>query len=1853
MVTLASETWTGTTGAAWPSQWTSSVAGTAAANTIQSNRGQLLSSSSATYASDTVAYLTSLLSANFDITVDVIFPTVNEQYVSIMGRSTSVPVASAVGGTAPSQNAYFANVFPHNGTATVSVSKYLAGAETSLSGDLQGGSWSANVAKTIRFQGIGTALKIKVWATGSAEPSTWLWQGTDSSITAAGRIGFAHVNGWQITSRAVQFDNLVITDGATQVVTVPSQVTGLTATPGSGKVSLSWSPVTGADSYSIYRNGTLLLAGDTDTTHVDTTGVVGTSYSYTVAAVNSAGTGPVSAAASAASTTPPPVLGRWQTALAGIATAPATWLSIGESLSEGQGASTRANRYVNKIAAAIRTNRPAVGQSEYIAARARVYGPDSTWGNGYTASTGTLTLRDHTTFGFGDIGHKVIIMDAGATMTFTVTGTAADIWWVAGPGGGTFTYRVDGGTVSAGISQNAVYDADQKTRVTLGANTSHTLQITASSNSVIIAGVEVWGANTTSGLRLIDGGWSSATIATPFLLDLDAWIDTVNTVGPDLVTIELGGNDAFGTITKAEFKAQALQLIGRLQGLTKVPSIVWTFPHKVAESLAPGTRYDLLESAIDEIVAADPSIGLFSFNDTMPQATTSGTGFYSTDGIHFNDSGNAEVARILGAYLDPTAPVTETGVLTERDAALAPTSAPTNGAALSATNIPTQSVTGSNGTFLQDPDDSALWWYRQNLPSTTSGQWRIAVPNSKRQSFSGRLWVPTPTTLAATRVVLTSRFASGNAFRLAKTTANQLTVQIGVNPYTSMLTSAVSGGLSPSLKYRVALEYLVGTTSGGSTSTTGNSSITMYVYLVGSNTPLWSGTNAACNLGTGTITHYDVGSLDTSATAIDLRWSKLRWMADRVNAGPLLDMGETETPPGPTIPTTNFDIVVGFIQSNMRGRADDFDYPTTDFYRDDVYQWDPVADAVIDAVEPAPVFEQTPYMGPMNRFSRSYVDAGRLASGRRLLLVNLAEGGTGVTLPDSNGGIETWWPNETATKVDLYQRALSELQVMWAAVGTGSKVVAVLANHGSTDGTNNTPKATFKARLYDVIQGIQGFLSAQGMAPTSTTPYVMMQMRPDLIAAETRHKIIDDAQQEVAGEWPSVRWVASPVGDEYERADSVHFNAAGVREIGTRMFSVYNALVATGSGTVSLSASSTLTSTGYKSGSGAAPAIAQSHTLTATSNKIGVGTGAISQSHTITSSGTTMSIGTGTISQSSTLTGSSAKIGVGTGLITQSHTLTAASGRVASGTGAIAQTSVVTSAGEKDAFGTAALSQSSILTSVSGKVASGTTALSQSSTLTSSGSRATSGTATIEQTSEVTGTALGNRAGTSNIAQTHTLTNAGFKVGVGVVQLAQSHTLTATSGRVVSGTAALTQTSAVTSTGTKAASGTATIEQTHDIVGTAAGAITGTGLITQTSTLTSSGTKAASSTGAEITQTSAVASTGIKTGIGTAALSQTSTLAATSGKVSVGTATIAQTSGLTSSGQKVGSGLGAVAQTSTYTSSGSKTASGVVQIAQPSTVTGEGKAATLGSGFGEITQVSEVTSAGAKTATSGSGTITQTSTLAVTSGRLAAGVGTVAQGSTTSSSGLKTGLGSAALTQGHAVAAEGSKAATGSGSIAQSHQLTSGGGAVPSGSGTGIIAQAATLTSSGTKQASGSGSTDQVVELMAGFGTKTTAGTGAIAESEAVLEGSGFRVIIGKQGSGSITAVTVVSSSGAKSASGSALVATSAATLAGTAAKLAGGSGQPILQGHSISVENAKWALGFGSVSSTSAISGRGGKIAGGLGAITGPTANLVARGHRVLLSVRDVDLTFDLEDPRYDLDVEDIARYDFDVELT
>jgi hypothetical protein len=293
----------------------------------------------------------------------------------------------------------------------------------------------------------------------------------------------------------------------------------------------------------------------------------------------------------------PGALAQWGNALASLNFTPARWMAIGGGPTEGQGASTRTARWIETALSTIRTSKSAPSGQLYLSAGYGVTGPDSPW-----ATTAVTLAGSYTVDTSSGVGYRIVNLSVGGTasgqfgtsafgtaafggtaggsvpgsVTFTVTGTSADLWYVSESTSGDFSYQVDSGSVVT-VQTAGSHDLQRRTAIPLGANTSHTVKVTAVAGTSYVSGLTVYGTDTGTGIHLYDAARTSATSAT-FASNMVDITDAAMTVAPDLVTIELGLNDDSAALTPAQTGANIQVLINMLRALPKVPSIMLIIP---------------------------------------------------------------------------------------------------------------------------------------------------------------------------------------------------------------------------------------------------------------------------------------------------------------------------------------------------------------------------------------------------------------------------------------------------------------------------------------------------------------------------------------------------------------------------------------------------------------------------------------------------------------------------------------------------------------------------------------------------------------------------------------------------------------------------------------------------------------------------------------------------------------------------------------------------------------------------------------------------------------------------------------------------------------------------------------------------------------------------------------------------------------------------------------------------------------------------------------------------------------------------------------------------------------------------
>lgn len=226
MATLATELWTGANGAAWPAQWTTAVSGTAVID-IQSNGGRLKSQNVTAFLPGHLASLTGVTArGDWDVTLDVSFATVVEQYFIVTLRATGQS------GTTGPTNCYAVRVNPAtNGWELI---KWVAGSQSTVATTLTAPTLVANTPRRMRFQVTGTTVRFRQWDPASAEPTTWDKSGTDSTVTGTGTCTLSNATGTTGTvAVTATVDNLTVTDGTNAPTPVATYGPGVPSAGGS------------------------------------------------------------------------------------------------------------------------------------------------------------------------------------------------------------------------------------------------------------------------------------------------------------------------------------------------------------------------------------------------------------------------------------------------------------------------------------------------------------------------------------------------------------------------------------------------------------------------------------------------------------------------------------------------------------------------------------------------------------------------------------------------------------------------------------------------------------------------------------------------------------------------------------------------------------------------------------------------------------------------------------------------------------------------------------------------------------------------------------------------------------------------------------------------------------------------------------------------------------------------------------------------------------------------------------------------------------------------------------------------------------------------------------------------------------------------------------------------------------------------------------------------------------------------------------------------------------------------------------------------------------------------------------
>ena len=234
MATLATESWTGSNGAAWPAQWVTGQTGTGSAATIQGNKGRLASGTQGGYSG--ASRISRRLNITAPTNVDVSgtwTPDANEPYGAVAVRADN---------TIDTGDGYYL-LLNKSGTLELAV---IVGYSSTTLGTF---SFAASSSTTygFRLRAVGSLIQARVWS--GTEPATWNVSVTDTAVTGSGAVGFTVVCGNATVAHAIDFDDLLVNDGADSAAVAITQTATITpaATVSSSSVTIASESWTGAD----------------------------------------------------------------------------------------------------------------------------------------------------------------------------------------------------------------------------------------------------------------------------------------------------------------------------------------------------------------------------------------------------------------------------------------------------------------------------------------------------------------------------------------------------------------------------------------------------------------------------------------------------------------------------------------------------------------------------------------------------------------------------------------------------------------------------------------------------------------------------------------------------------------------------------------------------------------------------------------------------------------------------------------------------------------------------------------------------------------------------------------------------------------------------------------------------------------------------------------------------------------------------------------------------------------------------------------------------------------------------------------------------------------------------------------------------------------------------------------------------------------------------------------------------------------------------------------------------------------------------------------------------------------------
>lgn len=231
---LATESWSGSTGAPWSSQWNTSY-GSPGVATIQNGAGQLVSPGGTSYNSRRALLNGVATAADCELLVSWRMGADSVAQYAGFGINADSGVPSSDPFYPFTGYMWEADYQPSAGSSGWNLTRCTGGQQTTVTeGTL---TLTGSTTYTIRMRRSAGVISVRVWDASTTEPSTWLTQYTDSSPLPAGWVLLTACNGSDAATRYALFENLTLTNASGTSLQGSATLTGTSTLTGSGAIS--------------------------------------------------------------------------------------------------------------------------------------------------------------------------------------------------------------------------------------------------------------------------------------------------------------------------------------------------------------------------------------------------------------------------------------------------------------------------------------------------------------------------------------------------------------------------------------------------------------------------------------------------------------------------------------------------------------------------------------------------------------------------------------------------------------------------------------------------------------------------------------------------------------------------------------------------------------------------------------------------------------------------------------------------------------------------------------------------------------------------------------------------------------------------------------------------------------------------------------------------------------------------------------------------------------------------------------------------------------------------------------------------------------------------------------------------------------------------------------------------------------------------------------------------------------------------------------------------------------------------------------------------------------------------------